>query len=287
MTEQRDDAALQLAEARRTIEQQQEELRRLRSAQADNPFAAHLRTLLEITAAANVIAAPTSDREELQAILETAADVLDAQAAALCLVDEERDELWFEVALGGKAEEVARFRLPLGEGIAGYVAATGQPIAVSDVERDPRFAADIAHKVGYLPKAILCVPMVLNERVVGVLEMLDRADGKPFSTRDMEMLGRFARLAALTVEESHLTHDVRHLFRSLLADLARDAAVADATRRFADRAAEYVSADTLRLASLVHEICQHGSESRRLVVEVLTSLSRHLAATAVNAGSRV
>jgi hypothetical protein len=66
-------------------------------------------------------------------------------------------ELRFEVALGGRSEKVENLRLPLGEGLAGYVASTGQPLAVSNVEHDARFAAAFAQKVAYIPKTVLCV----------------------------------------------------------------------------------------------------------------------------------
>src|SRR5262245_35290041 len=115
------DLAARLAEATSTIEEQARELHRLRARASDGPLAERLRSLLEVTAAAGVVAAPVSDREELRAIVEVATSVLDAEAAALFLVDEERDELRFEVALGGRADQLENATLPLGEGIAGYV----------------------------------------------------------------------------------------------------------------------------------------------------------------------
>ena len=271
------DIAAQLAEAHRTIAQQARELSTLRAKQGDSALADRLRALLELTAAAGVVAAPVSDREELRAIVEVAASVLDADAAALFLVDEEREELRFEVALGGKSEQLQNVTIPLGEGIAGYVASTGQPIAISNVEEDARFAASFAQKLNYVPKNLLCVPMVLGDRTVGVLEMLDKRGGGPFGVRDIATLGHFARLAALTVEQMLLFSDLRRLFRQILADLVGDEHdLTQLGQRFADRAAGGVHADTLRLAALVWEISRHGAPARHHLIDVLAALSKLL-----------
>jgi GAF domain-containing protein len=272
-------------ETRLLLEQQAAEIERLRGRLADDRFAADLRDLLLATATTATLAAPAPHQDALRQIVATAVDVLDAQAAALFLLDEESDELVFAVALGGKAEEVKGFRLPIGRGIAGYVAATGQPIAVADAGADPRFAREIGEAVGYIPRTVLCVPLVLDGRVVGVLEVLDKAGGVTFSTRDMEVLGQFASLAALVVEQSRLTHDLRHLFRSLLGGLVKDGGLARPAQRFADHAAaDSERADALRLAGLVHEIGRHGAAGRRLAFDLLTGLTRYLAANAAERG---
>ena len=276
-----------LDEARRLLEQQAAEIERLRERLADDRFADDLRDLLLAVATTATLAAPAPHQAALRQIVATAVDVLDAQAASLFLLDEESDELVFAVALGGKAEEVQQFRLPIGRGIAGYVAATGQPIAVADAGADPRFAREIGEAVGYIPQTILCVPLVLDGRVVGVLEVLDKSGGVTFSTRDMEVLGQFASLAALVVEQSLLAHDLRHLFRSLLGELVQDDALARPAQRFADHAAAGAErADTLYLAGLVREIGRQGAAGRRLAIDLLTGLTRFLAADAAERGQR-
>jgi GAF domain-containing protein len=189
--------------------------------------------------------------------------------------------LVFAVALGGKAEAVRQFRLPVGQGIAGYVAATGQPIAVADVPSDPRHAREIGEAVGYIPRTILCAPLLLEGRVVGVLEVLDKAGGATFTPRDMAMLGQFATLAALTIDQSRLTHDLRHLFRTLLGELARDGALERPADQFAARAAaDAEDADAIRLAGLVAELSRQDEAGRQLAIEILGSLTRFVAGRA-------
>src|SRR6184192_829431 len=101
---------------------QAQEIERLKSRLGDEPFASELRHTLALAAAASTIAAPVSHSRLLEMIVETAAHVISAQAASLFLIDKDTEELTFEVALGQKAEEVKKFKVPLGHGIAGYVA---------------------------------------------------------------------------------------------------------------------------------------------------------------------
>jgi len=281
MVDEHDNLAEQLTEARRTIEQQGAQIDRMQAQHADREFINDLRNALLTTATVGTIGAPSTHGAALEAVVETAADVLDANAASLFLLEEDSDELMFVVALGEKADEVRQFRVPLGQGIAGYVAATGQPIAVADAEKDPRFAREIGEAIDYIPKTILCIPLFLGDRVIGVLELMDKVGGVPFSASDMEILGRFGNLAAHTIQESKLTHDMRHLFRSLLSDVVQDKSISEATLHFADTAIDTPGhSDVVRLAAMIHEISQHGEAARRLATDVLSSLCRYVVASA-------
>ena len=143
--------------------------------------------------------------------------------------------------------------------------------------------------------------MILGDRTVGVLEMLDKRGGAPFGVRDIEVLGQFARLAALTVQQALLFSDLRHLFRHLMADVLHDEVVRASGhavppgapshvqslgRRFADSAADRVHADSLRLAAQVWEVSRHGDAARRHASDVLTSVSRLIASVAPYAPAR-
>ena len=130
----------------------------------DEQLAARLREALAKAVTARTIAAPATHSDLLQRIVETAAGVIAARAAALFLVDEATQELRFEVALGERADEVKEIRVPLGHGIAGGVALSGQPMAVSDAQQDERWATEIGERVGYTPDSIVCVPALLRGR---------------------------------------------------------------------------------------------------------------------------
>ena len=111
--------------------------------------------------------------ELLTIIMKTSADVMLSEVASLLLIDEASNELVFRVALGGKGAELEeKFRLKMGEGIAGSVAASGEPEIVNDPKNDPRFAKRFDISTGFVTRAILCVPMKTRGKVIGVLQAM-------------------------------------------------------------------------------------------------------------------
>ena len=160
----------ELDAARRRIAALEAEVAALRAATPDaDGVAAELRARLAEVGAASVLAAPPEHTELLEQIVRTAMHVLNARAGSLYLLDEERDELIFEVALGERATPLRGQRVPLGQGVAGWVAATGQALAVADVQQDPRWSQEIGRTVGYMPRTMLAIPLLLRDDVLGVL----------------------------------------------------------------------------------------------------------------------
>jgi GAF domain-containing protein len=271
-----------LAAAQKTIAEQKAEIESLRGRLAHERFAEELSEVLRLAAAAGTIAAPTTHARLLEMIVETAAQVIPAQAGALFLLDEEAEELVFEVALGQKAAEVKSFRVPLGHGIAGLVAVTGQPMAVADAQQDPRQAADIAQSVGYAPRSILCVPLFYNDGVIGVLELLDKAGGASFGARDMEVLGMFANQAAVAIEQSRTQRSLGALIGEVLGSLSelpdtRRQELESRGRAFADELqADQAHREMLELARLVQEISAQGDNERRACHTILQGFADYL-----------
>jgi len=254
-----------LAEALVVIDRQAEEIKRLQLQHADARLAGELRAALVRSALAGTIAVPVTHSRLLEMIVETAAQVISSQAASLFLVDEERRELVFEIALGQKSEEVKKFRVPLGHGIAGHVAATGQPTATSGTG-DPRQAREIGEIVGYVPQTILCVPLFYADRVIGVLELLDKSDGASFTMLDMQVLGRFANMAAVAIEQSRTRESLSAVIAEMvlefstgnLPDEQRQQMIAGMQRLAGDIAGDERYQQALRLVRLVEEISRAG-----------------------------
>ena len=137
----------------------------------------------------------------LDLAVRTAARAVPSAEGSLFLVDTERRVLTFEVVIGPTARVAKTLTVPLGHGIAGLVAVSGQPLAVANAQQDPRHARDIAEQTGYFPNTILAVPVMTAEgSVLGVLELLDRQGAATFSLDDLELAGRFAQLAAIVLE---------------------------------------------------------------------------------------
>ena len=220
------------------------------------------------------IAVPLTHEQLLDRIVTTAAQVISAQAGALFLIDEEANELVFEVAIGPKAAEVRKFRVPLGHGIAGLVATSGQPIAVSDAAGNPQQARDIAESVGYVPQTIVCVPLTADDRIIGVLELLDKQGGASFTPTDIDTLTLFASLAALAIEQSQAQQNLVRLVSNALASAGITTATSPAPESgLADDAAYRQS---LELARLVQEIASQGETEVEACRAILQSFARYL-----------
>jgi len=132
-------------------------------------------------------------------IVESAMQLCGGVASSLMLVDDERKALHFEVALGSKGNEVKRFTVKMGEGIAGWVAQNNKSIIVNDVAQDRRHLRAISRQVGYPVNTMLAVPMQIRDKCIGVVEVLNKAPEKEFSQEDLEWLEIFAGQAALAI----------------------------------------------------------------------------------------
>jgi GAF domain-containing protein len=271
-----------LAQAQATIKRHEEEIQRLSRRLEDTRFAEELRAAFVLASTAGTIAAPVTYARLLEMIVATAAQVIAAQAAALFLIDPATNELLFEVALGQKAAEVKKFRVPLGHGIAGLVAVTGQPMAIADAQSDARQAADLAQTVGYVPQSILCVPLFYNDQVIGVLELLDKEGMSAFAAHDMDILGLFANQAAVAIEQSRTHQHVVALIGEVLQGVAGPGA--GPSERGAARAAAFgqeLEADpqyqhAIDLARLVQEIVSHGENERKWCYANLQAFAAYL-----------
>jgi signal transduction histidine kinase len=137
-------------------------------------------------------------------VLEKAMEITSAEAGSLLLVDPEKEDLFFEVALGPATEGLAGVRLPMGTGIVGRVAAEATPLIVNDVTQDGRWFSGVDKKTEFVTRSILCVPLIARNQVIGVIELLNRQDGRPFNLDDQNLLTAFAAQAAVSIENARL-----------------------------------------------------------------------------------
>jgi sigma-B regulation protein RsbU (phosphoserine phosphatase) len=148
----------------------------------------------------------TLDLEELLGIImKTAEEVMRAEAASLMLLDEETNELVFKVALGEKGGELKeKFRVRLGEGIAGACAQSGESLVINDPRNDARFAGRFDDATGFQTTAILCVPMRADGKIIGILEAMNPIGRKGFSADDLSLFETFADQAAIALQNARL-----------------------------------------------------------------------------------
>lgn len=270
-----------LERAQATIAEQQAEIAELRRRLDEQELAVDLRRALTLVSTSGAIAMPAAPARLLEMIVQVAADVISARAASLFLIDQEQQDLVFEVAIGPKAEAVEKFRVPLGHGVAGIVALTGQAMAVSDVQSDPRHASDISRSVGYLPESILCVPLFYDDQVIGVLELLDKEGASSFGPSDIDHLGLFASLAAVAIQQSRLQGNLVALVGETLASLddgsGDDQPLLQKTTSLAqDLESSEAYRRTIEIARLVEEIAHQGEDERAAVHAILRGFANYL-----------
>ena len=155
---------------------------------------------LRAAVAAGVLGADEAHRALLQSVVDTARAIFGAQASSIFLLDEDADELVFEAVAGEGSAELVGVRFPAGTGIAGWVVTTRQPLVVDDVQGDPRFARGAAEETGYVPRALMAAPLLAEDRVLGVLNVLDRDASRPFTLDEMELLAHFSAQAAIGLD---------------------------------------------------------------------------------------
>jgi len=155
---------------------------------------------LRSAVAAGVLGAEKDHRELLQSIVEVARAIFRAKAASIFLLDEESDELVFEAVAGEGSDSLVGRRFPSSQGIAGFVLVSRQPLVIEDVLEDPRFSREVAESTGFVPKGLMAVPLLHEERALGVLEVLDRPSDARFTLQEMELLGLFANQSAIALD---------------------------------------------------------------------------------------
>ncbi|MEL7168288.1 MAG: ATP-binding protein [Bacteroidota bacterium] len=159
-----------------------------------------LRQLLDIVSQLNAVGDPQA---LLTSIIETAADLLECDAASLLLYDDATDRLRFVAATGSDAATLAEIPVPLFGSIAGAIFREGRVVNTARAQDDERHYGDVGKKVNFQTQSLLGVPMHIEGQVVGVLEALNKraGDGGPrdFDRRDEHLLALLADQTAVTI----------------------------------------------------------------------------------------
>lgn len=238
----------------------------------ENPLSRQLKQLLTAIDAGGHAVLPQSNDVLLKSIVETAARIFGAAAASILLVNEQEQLLEFKVATGTANRDLVGMKFPLNQGIAGYVVMTGQPLAISNVRQDARFNQDFAKSTGYVPSSILATPLLAGERVIGVMEVLDKISATSFGMQDMELLAMFANQAAIAIDQSQRMENINDalvlgLKRLVMADGSpQPQELLVALEQGGER---QTSADLLALADLFNEISGLGAAERKACIQIL------------------
>jgi len=152
--------------------------------------------------------------------MEAATHLMKAQVGSLLLIDEKREKLYFEVALGDKGEAVKTTTLNIGEGIAGWVAQKGKSLIVNQPERDARFYKAMDGKTNFKTRNLICVPVKVKKKVIGVLEAINKWDEADFDDEDLSLFTSLADQVAIALDNSRLYQEQEEMFFQTAESLA-------------------------------------------------------------------
>ncbi len=225
-------------------------------------------TLMEVS---TILNSTLQFSEVLRRTVEGATRLMECEVGSLLLLNEERNELVFEVALGERGREVKEVRLKVGEGIAGWVAKTGKPTIVNDVGRDRRFLSRVDVRTHFITRNMICVPVKSRDRIIGVLQALNRLSLRPFTLEDQRLFESLSRQVGIAIENARLYEEAKQTFFSTVATLAeaiekRDPYTGGHVRRVVEislilgqelgLSAEEM--ETLHLSAILHDVGKIG-----------------------------
>jgi len=237
------------------------------------------RLLMSIEASGRAIL-PRSNDTLLKSIVEAAAKIFGAAAASLLLVNEEEEALEFKVSTGEADHDLVGTKFSYEKGIAGYVFMTGMPIATSNVKEDKRFNQDFAESTGYVPNSILATPLISSDdRIIGVMEVLDKIKAASFDMHDMELMGLFAQQAAMAIEQSQQIDEIQDAMVRALTNLIK----ADQSKPSTELRAVLEQsllrgdemADLLELADIFNRISALGEAERKACIQILNIFAEY------------
>lgn len=164
-----------------------------------------LKTLMEVSAA---ISSTLDFNELMTVVMEKAKNVMDAEACSILLYNEKTDKLEFEVALcrDESASDILKKKITLdrGQGIAGHVAESLEPLLIEDAQHDTRFFCGADEQTGFVTKSLIALPLIGRNGLIGVAEILNPLKKKSFDNYDLEMFQALCRQVAVAIENSLL-----------------------------------------------------------------------------------
>ena len=152
----------------------------------------------------------------LNKIIYYATQIVEGEAASILLLDKDKKELYFKASLGKKSQEIKKYKVKIGKGIAGWVAEKGESLIVEDVRKDARWNKDFDIEIEFKTKSIICIPLILDTEIVGVMEVINKKGESSFDKDDEAILNSFANQAVIALRNANMVNDLSNYFVNII-----------------------------------------------------------------------
>ncbi|MBI5599186.1 MAG: sensor domain-containing diguanylate cyclase [Deltaproteobacteria bacterium] len=177
----------------------------------DNESKQRLAQLAAFNEIGKALASSLDLKKILGIVMDRISGLMQPKNWSLLLLDEQTDELRFEIVVGEGSEKIKGLRLKLGEGIAGWVAKEMRPLLVPDVSKDPRFSRKADEASNFVTKSVVCVPLANRGRCHGVIELINKVEDGRFGDEDLLLLTTLADYTAIAIENAKFLKRVEEL----------------------------------------------------------------------------
>ncbi len=236
---------------------------------------AKLMKAAETVEIANVLTTPFN--ESIKNLLVVSSNAISAEGASVLVPDGDEGSLRFAWAVGNVSDSLIGVTIPSGKGIAGFVYTTGQPMAVSDAEREANFYAEVDRNTGFSTHTILATPLQFEGEITGVLEYVNRKGSppyEPFSPEEMDLAAIYADAVASMVH-AYQSADLLGAVSKMILDGPDGEETAAIREWILGQQGAYRQREMIDLALIVREFSSAGDAERRLCREVLEAFLRY------------
>ena len=185
----------------------------------DNPESIYHRELYTILKFGALINSSLNIEDVLNNAMKWAEEFTQAEASTIYELDQETNELFIRLARGEKKDIIKTIRLKVGEGVAGRVVQTGEPMVVQDVSQEKYFNDKFDKISGFKTRSLICVPLIIKDRPMGVISVLNKKSDEQFSQADLDLLTSMAQQIAVAMENARLYHRLEQKFEMTTQEL--------------------------------------------------------------------
>lgn len=150
-------------------------------------------------------------KETLNIVMFQVGEIFEPENWSLLLKDSQKDEMVFSLVVGSQKSQLQGMRLPMNQGIVGHIMQTGKSVIVEDVSKSEQFTGMVDQAIGFQTQSIIGVPLKTGDKILGVIELINKLSGKQFTLRELTILEAIAEYAAIAIERSYYLHTLKSM----------------------------------------------------------------------------